>query len=176
MEPKIILYDSNDVKIGETFVRRARQLVKQQKAVWTDSTETALRFMPGMENTDITQDDETASEPVAQETVSSDSAPQDEAWLVALAEKRLRARSMFIIHSVALFPVWLVIFIFCIGIFRGFEAGFFLGALGGSWGTAYIIHAYLFLKNHRKLRRSSQDRKARQLAVEIATIKAELNM
>jgi len=171
MEPKIILYDSNDVKIGETFVRRARQLVKQQKAVWTDSTETALRFLPGMENSDTNLEDEPTSEPIASETK-----PQDEAWLVALAEKRLRARSLFIIHSVWLFPMWLLIFLFCAVFLHGFVAGFFLGALGASWGTAYLIHAYLFLKNNRRFRQSRDERKAKQLAAEVAVLKSELNM
>ncbi|MCL2527715.1 MAG: 2TM domain-containing protein, partial [Defluviitaleaceae bacterium] len=34
---------------GETFVRRARQLVKQQRAAWIDDSHTAIRFAPGME-------------------------------------------------------------------------------------------------------------------------------
>jgi len=171
MEAKITLYDSNDVKIGETFVRRARQLVKQQKAVWTDNTETALRFAPGMEHTDTALEDEPAPAPVVTETQT-----QDEAWLVALAEKRLRTRRFFILHSVALFPVWFAIFIFCVGLLHGFTAAFFLGAFGGSWGTSYLIHAYLFFKNNRRFRQSRDERKAKQLAAEVAVLKAELNM
>ena len=50
MENKVVLYNSNDIKIGETFVRRARQLVRQQRAAWVDESETAIRFAPGMEN------------------------------------------------------------------------------------------------------------------------------
>jgi len=57
MENKITLYNSNNVRIGETFARRARQLVKQQRAMWTDDTETAIRFAPGMENMDIAPED-----------------------------------------------------------------------------------------------------------------------
>jgi len=50
MENKVTLYNSNNIKIGETYMRRARQLVRQQRAIWTDSYETAIRFAPGADN------------------------------------------------------------------------------------------------------------------------------
>jgi len=53
MENKITLYNSNNTRIGETFERRARQLVRQQRAMWVDESQTAIRFAPGMENMDI---------------------------------------------------------------------------------------------------------------------------
>jgi len=56
MENKVLLYNSSDIKIGETYARRARQLVKQQRAMWIDDTQTAIRFAPGMENMDTTTD------------------------------------------------------------------------------------------------------------------------
>ena len=52
MENKVILYNSFDVKIGETFPRRAKQLVRQQRAMWLDDNQAAIRFAPGMENMD----------------------------------------------------------------------------------------------------------------------------
>ena len=52
MENRISLYNANGVKIGDTFTRRARQLVRQQRAMWTDDSQTAIRFAPGMENMD----------------------------------------------------------------------------------------------------------------------------
>ena len=59
MENKVALYNSNGIKIGETYIRRARQLIRQQRAMWTDDTETAIRFAPGMDNTAIPIDDAT---------------------------------------------------------------------------------------------------------------------
>jgi len=50
MENKVSLYNSNDTKIGETFTRRARQLVRQQRAMWIDDTQTSIRMAPNMEN------------------------------------------------------------------------------------------------------------------------------
>ncbi|MCL2286055.1 MAG: hypothetical protein FWC32_06765 [Firmicutes bacterium] len=64
MEKKVVLYNHNNVKIGETFIRRARQLVRQQRAMWTDDSETAVRFAPGMENMS-TEADDVAEEVVA---------------------------------------------------------------------------------------------------------------
>jgi len=57
MENKVSLYNSDDVKIGETFPRRAQQLVRQQRAMWRDDSQTSIRFAPGMENMDIPADD-----------------------------------------------------------------------------------------------------------------------
>jgi len=52
MENKVSLYNSNGVKIGETFPRRARQLVRQQRAMWIDDSQSSIRFAPNMENMD----------------------------------------------------------------------------------------------------------------------------
>jgi len=52
MESKVLLYNSNDIKIGETFARRARQLVNRQRAEWVDDNHSAIRFYFGMENMD----------------------------------------------------------------------------------------------------------------------------
>jgi len=57
MERKVILYNSNDIKIGETFPRRAQQLVRRQRAAWIDDGQTAIRFYPNMENMDDIPDD-----------------------------------------------------------------------------------------------------------------------
>jgi|GEM_PF-1830503 len=69
----IQLFNADGVKIGETFPRRAKQLVKQQRGVWTDWTETAVRFYPGMENMDVKDEDPTDNAPVpnARPTVQS---------------------------------------------------------------------------------------------------------
>ena len=56
MDNKVSLYNANGAKIGDTFARRARQLVRQQRAMWTDDSQTAIRFAPGMENMDTDDD------------------------------------------------------------------------------------------------------------------------
>jgi len=85
MEDKVLLYDSNNVKIGETFVRRARQLVKQQRASWTDDSQNAIRFAPGMENPDDVP------------AVMHSSVLDKE--LMKLAKRRVHAKFAFRLHT-----------------------------------------------------------------------------
>ncbi|MCL2604721.1 MAG: 2TM domain-containing protein [Defluviitaleaceae bacterium] len=86
MEPKVMLYDSNNVKIGETFARRARQLVKQQRAVWTNAEQTAVRFLAGMEHLKDTEEDTPRPEDV--------NAAYD-AQLMKLARRRVVLKNVF---------------------------------------------------------------------------------
>ena len=106
MEGKVLLYNSDNVKIGETYVRRARQLVKQQRAVWIDDSQRAVRFAPGMENLD----DDVAAD------VSEDQSTQDldalaDKKLMRLARRRVHARFAFRLHSAitAVVSIFLVI-------------------------------------------------------------------
>ena len=49
MESKVLLYNSNNVKVGETSAHMARDIVKRQRAEWIDNNHTAIRFYSGME-------------------------------------------------------------------------------------------------------------------------------
>jgi len=162
MESKIILYDANDKKIGETFVRRAKQLVKQQRAEWTDNSQTAIKFAPDVE------DWETIVMP-GEEKKSISTVDPGDAQLFALAEKRIRERKLFIIHSIAVFPVWLTLASISSNITRGSEAPMFFT---GVCITAYAIHLYTRLMKYRSHDR--EERRVRRLATEVAILKAEL--
>ena len=106
MEGKVILYDSNNVKIGETFTRRARQLVKQQRASWIDGNQDAIRFAPDMENLDETEDIHEAS-------LMHDIDINTDNELRKIARRRVLARNGFMIHrSVALAVSAFLIFVF----------------------------------------------------------------
>ncbi|MCL2204111.1 MAG: 2TM domain-containing protein [Defluviitaleaceae bacterium] len=82
MEGRVALYDSSENKIGVTYVRRARQLVKQQRASWVDESQSAIRFAPGMENLD--------------EPTASGASADDE--LLKLAKRRVYARFAYKLH------------------------------------------------------------------------------
>ena len=58
MESKVLLYNSNNVKIGETTAHRAREIVKRQRAEWIDNNHTAIRFYSGMEYMENINDNE----------------------------------------------------------------------------------------------------------------------
>jgi len=155
MDNKVLLYDSNDVKIGETFMRRARQLVKQQRGEWTDESQSAVKFFPdkveGWETTAI----------------------EDEA-LVTLAEKRIRERTRIIVHSIALVPVFILLLIFSANFFSGADVLAAMGFVSGAWLTGYVIHLCQFILPRRNKMFNTEERKARRLAAEIALLKNEL--
>ena len=159
MENKVILYDSNENKIGETFLRRAKQLVKQQRALWVGDDQTAIKFKEGMEDLDK---DEEKDEPV--KTL------YDEEKIIALAEKRIRERRLFWAHTIALIPGFFVCMLFASMFY--YDAAFIGGLLWGSWGTAYLIHFYFYSKNKSKKR----SKRSRALIAEIANIKEELDL
>jgi len=104
MESKVILYDANGVKIGATFVRRARQLVKQQRASWVNDGQEAIRFAPGMEHLDDTPMGD-VHEGFATEGV--------DAALMKIAKRRVYARFAFNLHlAIAVSIVCVLVFIY----------------------------------------------------------------
>ena len=134
MENKVLLYDSNGNKIGKTFIRRAKQLVRQQRAVWTDDNQNAIRFAPGMENMDIV--------------------------ITGLAEKRASAKLGFKIHVITVIvlcyaiavghrniigvnPVWVSLAILVLGLSVAIHAMIVKSALVSS---RKIAAEYEFLK------------------------------
>ena len=104
MESKVALYDSNNNKIGETYTRRARQLVKQQRASWVDDSQSAIRFAPGMEHMD---------DPVPIDISNYEIDPKTDRELMKLAKRRVHARFAFRLHLAIFFilcPFWILIY------------------------------------------------------------------
>ena len=127
MESKVLIYNSDDIKIGETFIRRARQLVRRQRAIWVNDEQTAIRFAPGMEN----MDNATA---VFEKFQDSDKLINR---LMPLAEKRMRERKRFVIHTFATIPL-AIIFIYLYSMDMN-TIGFHL-----IWAIPYIAHVFLY--------------------------------
>jgi len=149
MEGMIKLYDANGIEIGETFARRARQLVKQQRAVWADDTHTAVQFLPDTEE----EWDIPVSEMTPKATHSSAPPPSERhsSALYALAEKRIRDRRWLILHTLALIPVYFFIALFWDAAtgFRMTPMGFMsMGFSWGVWTMLYIMRLRDFIKAH----------------------------
>ena len=144
MEGKIIMYDAEGTEVGVTYSRRARQLVKQQRAVWADDTHTAIRFTPDAA-------DEWELEPA---TTAPHSAPdaRKSSILYALAEKRIHDRRRIIWHSVALIPVFILIFLWGLTSYHARRGGemfiLFMGFGWGVWLTAYVAHLRNYVKSN----------------------------
>ena len=131
MEGKVVLYDSNNIKIGETFVRRARQLVKQQRASWIGDDQTAIRFAPGMEKTDEIMDDHIHEGYTMH-------GPDTDIELLKLARRRVRARFAFKLH----FSLAVIISVFLIIVYLLTDRG---GYFWPAWsmfglGVSVVIH------------------------------------
>ena len=143
MESKVIMYDASGVEVGETYTRRARQLVKQQRAVWADDTHTAIRFAP-----DAMEEWEVAPAPPPGAAAP---APDKSSALYALAERRLRDRRRVIWHSVALIPVFFIVLFWGVASWNNSRHGgemflIFMGIGWGVWVTAYICHLRNYIR------------------------------
>ena len=164
MDGKVLLLDANDAKVGETFFRRARQLVSQQRAEWVDESHNAIRFAP---DTDDWRE-ETAYPAAAEESADDDN------WIYNLAVKRLKDRKWFIIHAIALFPVYIFLYGIASAVFysRNDVSEFFMFT-AGAWTMASAIHMWYFFKTYLKGYRpaGSEERRARRLANEVERLR-----
>ena len=169
MESKVIMYDASGAEVGETYTRRARQLVKQQRAVWADDTHTAIRFAPdAMEEWEVAP----APPPGAAAPASDKSSA-----LYALAERRVRDRRLIVLHSVALIPVFFLILLWGVGSYHARRGGemflIFMGIGMGAWVTAYICHLrnYIRMSAYLPLPGSWAARRKMKLDVEVERLR-----
>ena len=167
MRKMITMFDASDEKIGETFFRRARQLVRQQRASWTSDDQKAIKFVPGLEN--ISEEEE---------GMPQDSA--NEKWIHELAIKRIQDRKLFRWHSIAILPGLIIVFFVTVSmvhpLYGGQVAMLFLGLAWGSLSTAYLIHVFFYLKKYPiRDNASKKARREREIAAEIAAIKSSLS-
>jgi len=165
MEDKVILFDANNAKLGETFMRRARQLVNQQRAEWIDDSHRAIRFAPDV--------DEWEKEVIPSAKIISE--PKDGDCIYELAEKRLHERKMFIMHTVGLIPGYfgiIVLYSVLETVWTGTTEGF-AWFLTGAWTMAYAIHAYFFAKTRLKGFRlvDREERRTQRLVKEVDRLK-----
>ena len=179
MEGKVILYDADGNKVGETFTRRARQLVKQQRAVWTDDSQSAVRFMADEEDWEAAESEaKDAAIPIfAHGTKDID---DDSAALVALARERIRQRKLLLWHTLAFVPGFIAAYIFAIALFgRGWTTDVVIAFMWGSWVTMYATHVLYYIKDRSNGLGFSggsgrEARRARQLQREVALLKSSL--
>jgi len=168
MESKIIMYDSNGTEVGETYSRRARQLVKQQRAAWADDTHTAIRFAPDAVE-EWTPEPAPTAPPV---THAPHPATSDRTGaLYALAERRMRDRRRIIVHSLLLIPVFIALFLWGVISYDMARNGqgylVFMGIGMGAWVTFYISHLRNYIKMVGHLPRPGSWESRRNIALDI---------
>ena len=168
MQSKVLLFDASNVKIGETFMRRARQLVKQQRAEWVDDSKSAVRFVPDLEEWGLAADKLEVSPTISAHDY------QDDDWITILLEKQKFERKRFKMHTLALLIWSLLLFLVRTVLWsyinmvipnRAWDFWQFAGLLSAVWLIAYIVHVFLYIRsfqwNYDKL-----GRRVRQLATE----------
>ncbi|MCL2420554.1 MAG: hypothetical protein FWD03_01740 [Defluviitaleaceae bacterium] len=150
MKNKIMLFDAKGDQVGETFMRRARQLVNQQRAEWINDG--AIRFKQ-----DVDLDELEWKTDVQEE--AKDKGIGTESLLYYLAEKRINERKAFIWHTIFLIPGYLL----CI--LLGMHNDHFLVFLLGLWSSPYAIHVFIFART--LLREYSPEDRERKLEREV---------
>ena len=139
LETKITLYNAEGKRLGETFSRRARQLVKQQRAEWMDEAHTSVQFY--------------ADPPEAWETDPHTEAhePEPDAALLEMARMRVATRRIFAINTLVLVPGFFAIVIFVEVMLRTNQwfTGFWMGTLFTLWTLLFIRNTYRFVKTNR---------------------------
>jgi len=177
MKSKVALFDSGGSQVGETFTRRARQLVQQQRAEWI--SDSAIRFAPdavlneeewrAIEEPEIS--DTSVFSPKIAKPASSDS------LLYYMAEKRIRERKLFLIHSLAFIPGYMVS-IFTTALFMSVLsrsnhqlAEWFLLFTLGAWTTPYLVHAFIFIRRWLKENSSRDSRHTKMIEMEMDKLK-----
>ncbi|MCL2604914.1 MAG: hypothetical protein FWD90_10585 [Defluviitaleaceae bacterium] len=172
IDTKVTLYDADGKRIGETFSRRARQLVKQQRALWADETHTAIRFLPdAAEEWEM----ETDGIPTAPNPSGTDKTEPIDANLYALARKRISTRRRMFWHTLALLPGYLFLAAVIDAMFRfnSFEIGLFIGITFTLWTVSFVYTLLQFRKYNRGffLLAEMENRHARKLANEMERLK-----
>jgi hypothetical protein len=165
MESKVLLFDENGVGMGETFMRRARQLVGRQRAEWVDESHSAIRFSAGAADTAAAEPSRAAGHVAPSVTAKAESA------LYELAQKRIRERGRFILHTLVSFILTAFLLMVIDTSYDGERVipAFFLGCVF----SLYAVHVWSFMR--KRLRRLSipriADYRARKLAAEVDKLK-----
>ena len=170
MEGRVTLYDSNNIKIGETFVRRARQLVKQQRAKWVDDSLTAVRFTADAEEWEDELDMMKDDSPIP---IMPSASADDDKVIIALAEKRVKERRLILMHTLLLPPGLIMLVAFAESTMHWRTGEIFIAFTSGALLMAYIIHLYQFMKS-RRFTFGRKERMARRIAAEVALLKSEM--
>ena len=159
MKNKVMLFDASGTPVGETFMRRARQLVNQQRAEWINDS--AIRFAPDADVNEAEWNTDFTGEPAT--PIPGAAATGSEALLYYIAERRISERRMFILHSILMLPVYLILLLLAAAIGRNGQ--YFLLTTWSAWTTPYMLHAFVFIRE--RLKEYRPEDRERQLEREV---------
>ncbi|MCL2576134.1 MAG: hypothetical protein FWE33_06845 [Defluviitaleaceae bacterium] len=161
---KITVYDANDERIGDTFSRRAKQLVLKNRAVWYDDGNLAIRLIKEEKQMEIYPADNGKIIDLREDAPTADDA--ENKLLMYLAKRNVRKRRNLIVHILA----WIVTAFFVLVVTDGFSHRggvstavglnfpfeFYLGVYL-TWGIIILHKAYVVVQTLLSKRTSNSD-------------------
>lgn len=159
---KVTVFDHNNQLIGETFPRRAKQLVKKERAYWQDDKCRAICLLEEADwlykedaEMEISNNNENSAE-INESSVEvsksiETSLPKEEAatdevekdLLMYLAKRNIRLRYNLVYHII-MWPVAFIVIFFITSNFRA-GAGFYLGFFF-AWGLLILHKFYVLIR------------------------------
>ena len=174
MDGKITLYNSDGSRIGETYARRARQLVGKQRAEWVDGSRAAIRFMPD-EDGIVCDDTDDINDSAFGGAPDGDCGPEGTGpgLLYAIAKQRIHERNMFIAHSAGLIPGYLFILAVSEKLIVYYSRVAYSCFFYGAWSALFAVHLFVFARNRYRDMRSADrlGHKARGVEREVEKLK-----
>ncbi|MDR2166527.1 MAG: hypothetical protein LBE35_01575 [Clostridiales bacterium] len=152
---KIKVFDKNNEMIGETFARRAKQLVLKGRATWANPENSAIRLLEANKKEEImTNNGYIDLRDEAAETTPKPSKPGED-LLMYIAKRNVAARRDLIFH-VAAFPIaFVIIMLLTDGFIR--DTGYFFLGIFFSWGLLIAYKAFNYFKGRASSRSARPD-------------------
>jgi len=149
---KITVYDQDNQLVGETYQRRAKQLVLKNRASWMDDDHSAICLTNADDELDIENEEEKmiyhnngAKEMEARYPDDSHDKPSND-LLMYLAERNIRFRGNLIRHSAAFIVVFPIMIILTDGFHVRSNGHFFAGIIV-AWGALIAYKTYVLIRS-----------------------------
>ena len=147
---KVAVYNCDNVEIGKTYERRARQLVIKNKASWLDENRSAIRLTDRREMEDEPMDVYSNNGGIYAHDEAAVTALDDKnsELLMYLAKRNVRARKDLLMHVIA-YPVVFIALLFITDGFNsrnGMPLSFYAGAYF-VWSIVIASKMFTLLKS-----------------------------
>jgi len=158
-----MVYDQNNQRVGDTYPRRAKQLVLKGRAIWQEDNPAAIRLVDMLSIADTEEDNqmEILENMKSDETVINDESFQSEQeihtesntspkapsidLLMYLAKQNVNRRYNLIRHIILLPVVFISLAIITGGFNSGFDLSFYLGFFL-AWGVLVLYKCYIVVR------------------------------
>jgi len=143
---KITVYDQDNQRVGETYQRRAKQLVLKNRAKWMDDEFSAICLIDEMEEEEMTYQNN--GEMIETHDMVEEEAPNkpSDDLLMYLAERNVRFRQNLIYHIAAFFPALFLVGVFT-NSFHSRHNGELFAGMFLAWGILIAYKMVVMLRS-----------------------------